>query len=69
MVEFERRLEVAGKGVYLDGIRYADDDPNVEIASRSLDPDEAGRRPRDTLSGAKAAVVHIRAGLDRAAGG
>ncbi len=63
MVEFERRVDPPGRPEELHAVLWDDRDLTREVSARRLDPSEAGRRPRDTLSGAGAAVVRLRQAL------
>lgn len=70
LVEFERRLEVPGRGDVLYAVRYDEHDLSREVSSERIDPAEAGKRPEDALSGAGAAVVRLReAAAEASAGG
>lgn len=65
MVEFERVLE-DGRGMpRVFAILYDEDDLNVEVSATEIDLAERDRRPRDVLSGAGAARVHLQHRLPR----
>jgi hypothetical protein len=61
LVEFERRIEGPGGGLY--AIRWDEETLNEELSAHPIDASEAGLRPRDVLSGAGAAVVKLRHAL------
>ena len=63
LVEFERRVETPGRPDELHAVLWDERDLSQEAGVRRLDSSEAGRRPRDTLSGAGAAVVRLRQAL------
>lgn len=63
MVEFERTMDEPGGGERLYAIVWDEETLNEEVESRPLDPAEAGRRPRDVLSGSGAAIARLRHAL------
>jgi hypothetical protein len=63
MVEFERTMEAPGEGERLYAIVWDERTLNEELEARPLEASEAGRRPRDVLSGSGAAIARLRHAL------
>jgi hypothetical protein len=65
LLEFERRLEWLGQEDRLYVVRRDEEKLNEMVSERRVDLSEAGKRPRDALAGAGAAVVRLRQELAR----
>jgi hypothetical protein len=63
MVEFERTMQSPGQDERLYAIRWDERTLNEELEARPLDNSEAGKRPRDVLSGSGAAAARLRHAL------